>query len=189
MTCSRHHLLAEGVATHSSILAWRILWIEKSGRLQSKGSQRVGHHWSDLPRTHAQPSCKLDSPLGGAIAILYKRKQRLREVKRLAQRHKAIEVRSSRIPVHAGGRRFSFATRWLWGLPGKARISLCPWTWAGSLPWACSPGKRAVWTLQKSFDGTSLVVPWLRLHTPNAGSSIPGQGTRSHASQLRVCMP
>ena len=30
--------------------------------------------------------------------------------------------------------------------------------------------------------GTSLVVQWLRLHTPNAGGpgSIPGQGTRSH---------
>ena len=39
--------------------------------------------------------------------------------------------------------------------------------------------------------GTSLVVPWLRLHTPNAGGlgSIPGQGTRSHMSQLRVRMP
>ena len=31
------------MATHSSILAWRILWTEKSGRLQSMGSQRVRH--------------------------------------------------------------------------------------------------------------------------------------------------
>ena len=29
--------------THSSILAWRILWTEEPGRLQSMGSQRVGH--------------------------------------------------------------------------------------------------------------------------------------------------
>ena len=35
--------LEEGMATHSSILAWRIPWIEKRGRLQSMGSQRVGH--------------------------------------------------------------------------------------------------------------------------------------------------
>ena len=35
--------LAEGMATHSSILAWRIPWIEESGRLQSIGSQRVRH--------------------------------------------------------------------------------------------------------------------------------------------------
>ena len=35
--------LKEGVATHSSILAWRIPWTEEPGRLQSMGSQRVGH--------------------------------------------------------------------------------------------------------------------------------------------------
>ena len=33
------------MATHSSILAWRILWTEEPGRLQSVGSQRVGHDW------------------------------------------------------------------------------------------------------------------------------------------------
>ena len=31
------------MATHSSILAWKIPWIEEPGGLQSKGSQRVGH--------------------------------------------------------------------------------------------------------------------------------------------------
>ena len=35
--------LEEGMATHSSILAWRIPWTEEYGRLQSIGSQRVGH--------------------------------------------------------------------------------------------------------------------------------------------------
>ena len=35
----------EGNAVHSSILAWRIPWTEKPGRLQSMGSQRVGHDW------------------------------------------------------------------------------------------------------------------------------------------------
>ena len=34
--------LEEGVATHSSILAWRIQWTEEPGGLQSIGSQRVG---------------------------------------------------------------------------------------------------------------------------------------------------
>ena len=33
--------LEKGTATHSSILAWRILWTEKPGGLQSRGSQRV----------------------------------------------------------------------------------------------------------------------------------------------------
>ena len=35
--------LEEGMATHSTILAWRIPWTEEPGRLQSMGSQRVGH--------------------------------------------------------------------------------------------------------------------------------------------------
>ena len=36
--------LEEENGNHSSILAWRIPWTEKSGRLQSVGSQRVGHN-------------------------------------------------------------------------------------------------------------------------------------------------
>ena len=36
-------LLEEEMATHSSILAWRIPWMEEPGRLQNMGSQRVGH--------------------------------------------------------------------------------------------------------------------------------------------------
>ena len=36
-------LLEEGMATHSSVLAWRIPWTEEPGRLQSMGSQRVRH--------------------------------------------------------------------------------------------------------------------------------------------------
>ena len=35
--------LEEEMATHSSFLAWRIPWTEEPGRLQSMGSQRVGH--------------------------------------------------------------------------------------------------------------------------------------------------
>ena len=34
------------MATHSSILAWRIPWTEEPGGLQSTGSQRVGHDWA-----------------------------------------------------------------------------------------------------------------------------------------------
>ena len=35
--------LEEDMATHPSILDWRIPWTEEPGRLQSTGSQRVGH--------------------------------------------------------------------------------------------------------------------------------------------------
>ena len=36
-------LLEKAVATHFSILAWKIPWMEEPGRLRSTGSQRVGH--------------------------------------------------------------------------------------------------------------------------------------------------
>ena len=36
----------KGMATQSSILAWRIPWTEEPGGLQSMGLQRVGHDWA-----------------------------------------------------------------------------------------------------------------------------------------------
>ena len=38
------HLLTVVLATHTSILAWRILWTEEPGRLQSMGLQRIGYN-------------------------------------------------------------------------------------------------------------------------------------------------
>ena len=38
--------LEKEMATHSSILAWRLPWTEEPGRLQFMGSQRVGHDWA-----------------------------------------------------------------------------------------------------------------------------------------------
>ena len=45
--------LEKGMATHSSILAWRIPWTEEPGGLQSSGSQRVRHDWV-TSLTHSQ---------------------------------------------------------------------------------------------------------------------------------------
>ena len=42
------HALEKEMATHSSVLAWRIPGTEKPGRLQSMGSHRVRHDWNDL---------------------------------------------------------------------------------------------------------------------------------------------
>ena len=39
------------MAAHSSTVAWKILWTEELGRLQSTGSQRVGHGLSNLTFT------------------------------------------------------------------------------------------------------------------------------------------
>jgi len=42
----REDLPEKEIATHSSILAWKIPWMEEPGRLQSTGLQRVQHDWA-----------------------------------------------------------------------------------------------------------------------------------------------
>ena len=54
--------LEESMATHSSIFAWRIPQTEEPGGLQSIGSQRVRHYWSDLACTHASGGDAGSSP-------------------------------------------------------------------------------------------------------------------------------
>ena len=59
----RSYPLEEGMAPHSSILAWRIPWTEEPGRLQSMGSWRVRHGWSDWACTHTL----LNNPLSISV--------------------------------------------------------------------------------------------------------------------------
>ena len=56
---------------------------------------------------------------------------------------------------------------------------------AWRIPWTEEPG--GLWSMESHRH----THQWLRLCTPSAGGpgSIPGQGTRSHMLQLRVCMP
>ena len=49
----QEHILEEGMATHSSILAWGIAWTEDPGWLQSTGLQRIRH---DRATEHTQSS-------------------------------------------------------------------------------------------------------------------------------------
>ena len=51
----------EVLATHSSILAWRIPWTEEPGRLQSIGSQRVKHDWAVNTIFHFPPTLDTNS--------------------------------------------------------------------------------------------------------------------------------
>ena len=58
ISCGRKTLgwedpLEERMATHSSILAWRIPWTEEAGGLWSTGSWRVRHNSSELAHMHA----------------------------------------------------------------------------------------------------------------------------------------
>jgi len=49
------HALEKEMATHSSVLAWRIPGTGEPGGLPSLGSHRVGHNWSDLAAAAANP--------------------------------------------------------------------------------------------------------------------------------------
>ena len=51
------HALEKEMATHSSVLAWRIPGMGEPGGLTSMGSHRVEHDWSDLAAAAATPLC------------------------------------------------------------------------------------------------------------------------------------
>ena len=64
----REDLLEKEMAVHSSTLAWKIPWMEEHGRLQSMGSQRVGHDWAtSLTHSHSMGF----SPSGFKARFLY----------------------------------------------------------------------------------------------------------------------
>ena len=52
------HVLEKAMATHSSVLAWRIPGTAEPGRLPSMGSHRVGHDWSELAVAAGSPGSK-----------------------------------------------------------------------------------------------------------------------------------
>ena len=55
--------LDEEMATHSRILAWKIIWTEEPGGLQSMGLQRVGHDCTYCSPSYAPPTTSRYSPL------------------------------------------------------------------------------------------------------------------------------
>ena len=59
--------LEKGMATHSSILAWRTPRTEEPGRLQSMGLQRATHNWTTNPRTFYW--CKITRDLSFQICL------------------------------------------------------------------------------------------------------------------------
>jgi len=82
--------LEEGMATHSSNLAYRIPWMEEPGGLESIELQRVGHDWSDLTHTASYISGKNTYHMG----LNYKPEGELFTL------HKALPVvREHRVPL------------------------------------------------------------------------------------------
>ena len=57
------HALKKEMATHSSVLAWRIPGMGEPGGLPSMGSHRVGHDWSDLAAAAAETKNSLEAVL------------------------------------------------------------------------------------------------------------------------------
>ena len=49
--------LEKEMAIHSKIIAWEIQWTEEPGRLQSMGSQRVGHHLTTEQQKNNRKAC------------------------------------------------------------------------------------------------------------------------------------
>ena len=65
--------LEKEMATHSSILAWKISWTEESGGLQSMGSQRVGHDWATNPHLRGRagiPTPRLTDNKAAALSTM-----------------------------------------------------------------------------------------------------------------------
>ena len=61
--------LEKEMATHSSILAWRIPWTEEPGGLWSMGMQRVGHESATEHSTH-KPTLKKSSTTLGILTLI-----------------------------------------------------------------------------------------------------------------------
>ena len=63
----RKDSLEKGMATHSSILAWKKPWTEEPGWLQSMGSQRTGHNWmTNMETEGSEDKTRLASVSPGA---------------------------------------------------------------------------------------------------------------------------
>ena len=76
----------EGMATHSSFLAWRIPWTEEPGGLQPMGSQRVRHDWADTDVSLVGWDTSAESPEGkeahtAGISVLIVTKHQLQETR------------------------------------------------------------------------------------------------------------
>ena len=88
--------MEKAMATHSSTLAWKIPWMEEPGGLQSMGSRRVGHNWTNslslscIGEANGNPpqcSC-LENPRDGGAwwAAVYGVAQSWTRLKRLSSR-------------------------------------------------------------------------------------------------------
>ena len=100
------------MATHSSILTWRIPWTEEPGGLQSMGLQRVGHDWATQHSTAQPYTSSLETPpfeTGGNCWLLP------REVQALFTVRPASPLADEEVfPVFADGVERALGSRVFW---------------------------------------------------------------------------
>ena len=135
--------LEEGMATHTSILAWRIPWAEESGGIQSMGLQRVRHYWSNLECMHAwmiaaaaakslQSCPALCDPIDGSLP-------------------------GSSVPGILQARTLewvaiSFSNAWKW----KVKVELLSRAWLLSTPWTAAYQAPPPFSRQEYWSGVPL---------------------------------
>ena len=94
------------MASHSSVLAWRIPGMGEPGGLLSLGSHRVGHDWSDLAAAAANP-CLLNELYLWSIFII----SQSSSLQQLSQKWLNLTVKSSQITYNC---RFTTVDVWIW---------------------------------------------------------------------------
>ena len=129
--------LEEVMATHSSILAWRIPWAEDPGRLQSMGSQRVGRDWSDLDAHALEPTWLSLVLHTMAKSCFLKWKSHL--VYPLLKTHGGLpylRIKFQHLCIDARLLPFSLVINgnWKWKLLSHVQLSATPWTVACQAP-------------------------------------------------------
>ena len=154
------------MATHSSVLAWRIPGTGKPGGLPSMGSHRVRHDWSDL----------------AAVAAA--------AVWRIIWSMAKVEAGGIIEDCNINDEVKDFL-----GEGNGTPLSILAWRipWLEEPGGLLSMGQHRVghdWSYLAAAARDFLVVQWLRVCAPNAESpgSILGEGTRSHMPQVRSHM-
>ena len=102
------------MATHSSILVWRIPWREEPGSLQSIGSQWVRHDQSDLAHTHVPPIRESDPDLNQKLVT---QRNRNNEESLLIKCLPVVTWNKEPVKGWYDSQNNHWPTRTVWGIP------------------------------------------------------------------------
>ena len=180
--------LEKEMATRSSTLAWKILWLEECGRLQSTGSQRVGHNWATslsghtvtelfflhwevevgsrrLPKNNLAGRVRSGGDLGGSLASGFPGGASGKESACRCRRHKSRGVRST------GGED-----------PTEEGIATHSSILAWRIPWVEEPGGL------QSIGSQKVRLDWSYLAHIVFRNSLAVQWVGHHASTADPCL-